>query len=103
MLILAVIAVSLALILYTTAVWREFFKKEVRLSVIVIFWAGFFFDLLGTALRLLISEGFKVNLHTLIGAAALVLMAGLGGWLSHEYMHSVRRYTRVRRGYGLFA
>jgi uncharacterized repeat protein (TIGR03987 family) len=103
LLIPAVIAVSLALILYTTAVWREFFKNEVQLSVIVIFWAGFFFDLLGTALMSLISKGFAVNVHTVIGTLALFLMAGLGGWLSYEYAHVARRYTRVRRIYGLCA
>ena len=103
MLVAAIISVTLALFLYTIAVWREFYLKNVSRSILLIFWSGFFFDVLGTSFMSMISEGFELHLHTVVGVVALVLMAVFGVWLSYDYGSSSYRYSRQRRAFGIAA
>ena len=103
MLIASIISVTLALFLYTIAVWREFYQKNVSRPILFVFWAGFFFDVLGTSFMSMISKGFEVHLHTVIGVAALVLMALFGLWLSYDYGNRPYHHSRQRRAFGIAA
>ncbi len=103
MLVAAIISVTLALFLYTTAVWREFYLKKVSKSILLVFWSGFFFDVLGTSFMSMLSAGFELHLHTVVGVVALVLMAVFGVWLSYDYGNSPSHYSRQRRAFGITA
>ncbi len=103
MLVASIISVTLALILYSVAVWREFYLREIRLPILIMYWGGFFFDVLGTSFMSMLSEGFALHLHTIVGVVALVLMASLGIWLSHEYGNQPYRRSRLRRTFGIAA
>lgn len=71
---LAVICVILALISYTVSIWYERLKNKMPNKMLYLLWIGFFFDALGTLFMILISEGFKLDMHSYTGFAALFLM-----------------------------
>lgn len=74
MLAIAIVTITLALVMYSIGVWGE--KAAGRLSPLFLgfFWAGFVFDTIGTTLMSDMAGGFRLNLHGLTGAIALVLM-----------------------------
>lgn len=78
-LIAAVIAITLALIFYTTGVFAEHKKKELQKAHVLWFWAGLLCDTTGTVLMRLIAgsstaAGSASFLHGLTGGIAIVLM-----------------------------
>ena len=97
----AVLAVSLALVCYSGAVSYDLIKKRVSGLSLTLLMMGISFDIMGTFLMSLISEGFTVDLHTIIGLAALVLMITLAIWSYREYRAGL--FSRIRRLYAFFA
>lgn len=70
-----------ALVLYTVAIFSHKFKGELERWMISVFGLGLLADISGTLfLCILHSKGWKWNLHTISGLAALVIMALHFGW-----------------------
>lgn len=76
----AVIAINLALLLYTIGVFSERFSKQLKPWHLVFFWGGLVFDTLGTDKMASIAGGFHLNLHGVTGVLALVLMGVHAIW-----------------------
>ena len=76
------IAIVIALIFYTTAVWSERFAGRLKGWHLALFWTGLVFDTTGTLLMTEISGGFSLDVHAVTGAAAILLMLGHTVWAS---------------------
>lgn len=77
----AVVAITLALVFYTTGVWSEKIQGRLKKWHLVIFWIGFLFDTAGTMLMSEIAgKGFNLNLHGITGLLAIILMLTHAVW-----------------------
>ncbi len=77
---LVVVFFTLALILYSIAVWGERCSKRLKAWHLTLLWIGLVFDLTATILVTVRTRAIKFNLHTINGAIALVLMIFLVIW-----------------------
>lgn len=66
--------ISLALSLYTTAIWSERIKHRLRPWMLFIFILAFICDILGTSLMAKNHPQAHLNLHTICGLLALIIM-----------------------------
>lgn len=76
MMALSTISISMALIFYSSGIWAERFARYLKQWHVVLFWTGFVFDVIGTALMHKMAGG-PMDLsepHTLTGQIALWLM-----------------------------
>lgn len=81
MILYAILSITLALVFYTVGVWGEKIQKKLLTWHVVIFWAGFCFDTLGTTLMSKIAaDGFTLNVHGVTGLIAILLMAFHAIW-----------------------
>ena len=89
-LILAIVCMVTALAAYTLGVWGEKKAGTIRPLHLGAFWAGLLFDTLGTSsmTRIAQAEGVsgELNLHTVLGGLALVLMAVHAIWATVTYL-----------------
>jgi uncharacterized repeat protein (TIGR03987 family) len=69
------IIITLALILYTTAVWGERIGKKLKLWHLLLFIAGLICDGVGTAMMFKSAGGISFTVHGLVGIVAIILMA----------------------------
>lgn len=84
MLLYAIIFINMALVFYTIAVWGEKLQGNLKWWHLALFWAGLLFDTLGTAsMGRLTAGSFKLNLHGISGAFAIVLMLFHTLWATH--------------------
>lgn len=82
-LIIAIIAITLALIFYTTGVFAERKAHVLKKSHVIIFWLGLLCDSTGTfTMSLIAKEGAGSGnlLHAVTGALAIVLMIFHAVW-----------------------
>lgn len=63
-----------ALMLYSTAIWAEKIKKNLKIWMVIVFAAGFTSDLIGTTMMMFKFDFVRMNLHAFCGIAALVIM-----------------------------
>ncbi|GCE23891.1 HsmA family protein [Dictyobacter kobayashii] len=78
---LAIIAMTVALILYTIGVWSERIAKYLKAWHLFFFWGGLLFDSAGTEMMHLLAGGqFDISLHSMTGAVALLLMGMHAIW-----------------------
>jgi uncharacterized repeat protein (TIGR03987 family) len=83
LLILAVTAITQALVFYTFGVWGERIQKTLKPWHLVLFWLGLMFDTTGTTLMgELAGGGFKLNFHGITGVLAIALMLFHAVWAS---------------------
>ncbi len=81
MLVLAIIFITAALVFYTAGVWSEKKSGVLKTWHLVLFWLGFVCDTTGTTLMGQLSgAGFKLNLHGITGALAILLMLFHAVW-----------------------
>lgn len=81
MLIYAIISITCALVFYTTGVWGEKLKGQLKGWHVAIFFAGLACDTLGTTLMGKIAGGgFELNFHGVTGLLAILLMLFHAGW-----------------------
>lgn len=90
-LIIAIIAMTTALISYSIGVWGEKRAGTIRPVHLAAFWFGLLCDTAGTEMMRRIAEtgavaGGGFNLHAALGAAALVLMAVHAVWATVTYV-----------------
>lgn len=74
MILPAIVTVTAALILYTAASWMDILSRKNRITIVILFWMGLAADISATVLMSLVSEGFKMDTHGIIGLTALFLM-----------------------------
>lgn len=97
LLIFAIVAMTTALISYSIGVWGEKRAGTIKAQHLGFFWFGLICDTLGTEMMRQIAQnaaqtgaavptGF--NLHSALGAAALVLMAIHAVWATATYMRN---------------
>lgn len=80
LILLSVVLITLALILYTTAVWLNWRSKRLTAAYIAIFWVAVMADAAATRMMGARVEQIRWDLHTISGYLALALMAGLTLW-----------------------
>lgn len=73
-LIIATVSILIAAIIYTIAVFSEIRAHGLKPIHIVLFWTGLVFDTIGTTLMSKIAGGLQLDVHGILGAAAIVLM-----------------------------
>ncbi len=74
MLVFSIILMFAALSFYSAGVWGEKLAGGLNRKFLLLFWAGFAFDTIGTTLMGKIADGFQMNLHGATGLAAIILM-----------------------------
>lgn len=81
MLVGAIVFISLALVLYSAAVWWERITGMLRGRHILLFWLGFACDTTGTSLMARIAgESFRPDFHGITGLLAIALMLVHAAW-----------------------
>ncbi len=100
LLALAIVFITLALVLYTTAVWWERAMHFLKGRHLVLFWLGFCSDTAGTTLMGRIAGGpFEFNFHAITGLLALLLMLlhAVWGTIVHvgKRLEPKKRFHRI--------
>ena len=67
---------------YTIGVWSERFSGALKPWHLAFFWLGFLADSIGTNLMGKIAGGMSINLHSLTGITAIMLMLIHASWAS---------------------
>jgi uncharacterized repeat protein (TIGR03987 family) len=70
----AVIAINLALLLYSIGVWSERFSGRLKAWHLAFFWGGLTFDTWGTGLMFDMAGRLSFDVHGLTGVVAILLM-----------------------------
>lgn len=68
----AMILITAAFVLYTTAIWAEKIKHQLRHWMLLVFISGFMCDLVGTSLMALHMK--SISIHSICGILALLIM-----------------------------
>lgn len=85
-LILAIIAITLALLFYTIGVFSERKSGILKKSHVIIFWIGLIFDTTGTTIMSGMAKGSSLlSMHGITGALAIMLMLFHALWASIVY------------------
>jgi uncharacterized repeat protein (TIGR03987 family) len=79
-LIAAMVTILLAALLYTIAVFSERSAGLLRPWHLLLFWTGFAFDTTGTTLMSVLAGAVRLDIHGLLGAAAILLMLFHSTW-----------------------
>ncbi|MEF9953342.1 MAG: HsmA family protein [Clostridium sp.] len=89
-LVLAIIAISLALVFYTIGVFGERRAHSLNRNHVIIFWIGLIFDTIGTTtMRMIATSGMvdisplKATIHGITGLLAIVLMLFHAIWATY--------------------
>lgn len=72
---LAAIYITFALVFYTLGVWSEKFQRYLKAWHVIIFWIGLAFDTAGTTVMGEIAGSFRLNLHSITGLFAIIVMS----------------------------
>lgn len=72
--IIAVVLFTVALVLYSTGIWADFFAKRLKLWHVWVFFFGVLVDVIATALTYLSIGGLVFTAHSIIGFISLALM-----------------------------
>ena len=107
MLISAVVAINLAFLCYSIGVLGEYRKKRLTWGYLGFFWAGLFFDILGTSLMGLIAsqkpDAGNSVFHQWTGGAALVIMLLHTLWATSILWRKDEAWKRRFHYYSLIA
>lgn len=74
MLFSAIVIMTLALIFYSLGVWGEKLSGGLKVSNLIMFWIGLLLDSTGTAMMSSMTGVIKLDLHSISGALAILLM-----------------------------
>lgn len=80
LILMSVVLITLALILYSVAVWLNWRSKRLTAAYVVTFWCAVAADATATKLMGARVETIRWDLHTISGYLALALMAALTLW-----------------------
>ncbi len=70
----AIVFITSALIFYTIGVWAEKIQGKLKVWHLVLFYLGLICDTLGTTFMGQIAGDFALNLHSVTGTLAIILM-----------------------------
>ena len=73
-LIVSAILITLALVLYSVGVWSERFAGRLKNWHLIFFWSGLICDTAGTGIMFEMAGGIGVDIHSITGLLAIVLM-----------------------------
>jgi glutamate mutase epsilon subunit len=90
--VVGLVALLVALVLYTVATIGAFRAKGIKRSHVIELWAGVFFDVLATAMMAIQIGGFGRDLHT---ALAIIAWAGMTAGAAFATWSLVRSDERV--------
>jgi uncharacterized repeat protein (TIGR03987 family) len=95
----AAVLMTAALAFYSIGVWSERLSARLKPWHLSMFWLGFVCDSAGTDLMWRIAGRFTFGLHSVTGAAALLLMFGHAAWatvvLSRRDERAILTFHRV--------
>lgn len=91
----ALVLMFAAFALYSVGVWAVVVTRRLRTWHAGLFWAGFILDSAGTEIMRRLAGGFRWNLHTATGAAALSLMLLHAAWASIVLLRRDERALRT--------
>ena len=74
MLITSIMVMTLALIFYSWGVWGEKLSGGLKIWNLSMFWIGLVFDSTGTAMMSSMSGQITLDLHSITGGLAIILM-----------------------------
>ena len=80
---IGILALVIALVLYTMAVWQAFRSKGLKPKQLYLLWTGFVFDVIATAMMAIEAGGIQRDLHTavaFIGMFGMLAAAAIGTW-----------------------
>jgi uncharacterized repeat protein (TIGR03987 family) len=80
LILLSVVLITLALVLYSVAVWMNWRARRLTVAMAAIFWVAIVCDATATRLMGLRAETIRWDLHTISGYLALLLMIALAAW-----------------------
>lgn len=78
--IVSTILITLALIFYSIGVWSERFAGRLKGWHLVFFWGGLLFDTIGTGMMMEMAGGLGLDIHSVTGVAAILLMIVHAVW-----------------------
>lgn len=94
MLMIASLAITAALALYTAGVFRERARRRIDAGTLALFWAGLACDTTGTTLMTMMARSGNAGapaIHGITGAAAIVLMLFHAGWAALVWLRGRKR------------
>jgi uncharacterized repeat protein (TIGR03987 family) len=74
------ILITLALVFYSIGVWSERFAGRLKGWHLIFFWGGLLFDTIGTGMMLEMAGGLGLDIHSVTGVAAILLMIVHAVW-----------------------
>jgi len=90
----AIVSITTAAVIYSIAVFAEFRSHNLKGWHLALFWAGLVFDTIGTTLMSKIAGGFELNVHGVLGLAAIIIMFVHAGWASIVLSFKLDRFKR---------
>ena len=96
LLLTSIILMVSALICYSVGVWSEKFAGRLKTWHLIFFWIGFAADTSGTTLMSRLSGMFTLSVHSVTGAAAILLMLAHAVWAT---IVLIRRDQRAILGF----
>lgn len=98
--ICAVFGILLAAVLYTVAAFAERRAGLLKASHLALFWLGLVADIIATTLMSMISGGYKLNLHGILGVGAILVMMSHSIWATLVF---ARKHTVLMRQFHKFS
>jgi uncharacterized repeat protein (TIGR03987 family) len=74
------ILITLALVFYSIGVWSERLAGRLKGWHLIFFWGGLIFDTIGTGMMMEMAGGLGLDIHSVTGAAAILLMIVHAVW-----------------------
>lgn len=105
LLIKAVIAITLALVLYTIGVWSEHWAKQLKRIHLFFFWTGLVMDATGTRMMSLISDQDQdtiISIHGITGLIAILLMLVHAVWATVVLVRKDEGAQKVFHRFSMF-
>ena len=99
---MAVIAINLALVIYTIGVWAERFQGRLKVWHTIFFWMGVVCDTWGTTLMFDYVGGMEYDIHGYSGVLAIALMFVHAIWATIVLLKKDERMIRSFHKFSVF-
>ena len=77
---LSMILITLALVFYSIGVWSERIAGRLKGWHLIFFWGGLIFDTIGTGMMMDMAGGITLDIHSVTGVLAILLMVVHAVW-----------------------
>lgn len=98
--LIGILAVIIALVLYSIGVWGAFRSGKVSRRGLMILWGGFGFDVLATLMMAIQAKGISNDLHSILALIALVgmlLVISLSTWAHCQHQSNAQLKMQLTR------